>query len=225
MSNLTSSSQITMLYANQSLSPSLDALLDQLGFEMWHTIINTYILPPINLIGIAFCSFSLWIFSKYSFEDPIFFYFKLLSFVNIINLLHNIPACILFSPRLLPSVNTYFTSTYIIYYASVSSFLFHFEEVLQMGILLHKMKLFVPFVRKYYTARPQIISLAFFLTCLLIDLPFAFSLKIVSLGDYIYINSNGVQQKASFFYYTSSDFSQTFYGQILLSFTFFFFFA
>ena len=48
----------------------LHELLDQLGFEMWQSIVNTFILPPINFIGIALCSFSLWIFSRSSFEDP-----------------------------------------------------------------------------------------------------------------------------------------------------------
>ena len=56
---------------NETLIPSLNELLEQLGFDLWKTVVNTFILPVINLIGTAMCSFSLWIFSRSSFEDPI----------------------------------------------------------------------------------------------------------------------------------------------------------
>ena len=154
-----------------------DELLDHLGFDMWKTVMNKFILPPINLIGIVLCSFSLWIFSRPSFKDPIFFYYKLLCLFNIIILFHNIPVCILFSPRFFPWINSYAVSFYQIYYGSVETFLYHFLDVLQVTILLHKMKLYVPFVKKYFKAKPQFISLALFPTCLLIDIPFSFSFK------------------------------------------------
>ena len=91
-----------------------------------------------------------------------------------------------------------------------------------MAILLHKMKLFIPFVRKHYIASPRLISLTLFLTCVFIDLPFAFSFKIASFGDYFYFDSNGLKQTATFYYLTSSDFSQTLLGQLLIGFTSFF---
>jgi hypothetical protein len=127
---------------------SLNELLDQLGFEQWQTIINTFILPPVNFLGIIFCSFSLWIFLRPSFADPIFFYYKLLCFVNIIHLLHNIPYGIFISSFNFPWLDAYAVSGYQTYYGTMSTFLFHYEEVLQMGILLHKMKQFSPFVKK-----------------------------------------------------------------------------
>ena len=208
------------LTVNETLIPSLDELLDKLGFEMWQTIVNTFILPPINLIGIAMCSFSLWIFSRSSFEDSIFFYYKLLCFVNIIHLSHNIPFGILFSSSYyFPQIDTFATNVFNVYCTSISFFLFHYEDVLQMGILLHKMKHFSPFVKKYFTLRPQSISFIFFLTCLLIGLPVPFSFKIYLIGICFYSDSNGVRQTFPFYYYASSDFSQTFFGKILLGFS------
>jgi hypothetical protein len=92
-----------------------------------------------------------------------------------------------------------------------------------MGILLHKMKLFSPFVRKHFRGSPQFVSLVFFLVCLLIDIPIFFGFKIVSLGDYYYVDSShGVKHTASFYYFVSSDFSQTLYGQVLLGLSTFF---
>ena len=203
-------------------SPSLDELLDELGFDLWGSIMNTFILPPINFIGIALCSLSLWIFSRPSFRDPIFIYYKLLCSVNIILLLHNIPGCLFFSPRYFPLINTYAKTFYQIYYIFVSVFLYHFEEVLQMGIVLQKMKFFSPFVSRHFIAKPQLISLSLFLTCFFINLPFAFSFKVASFGTYFYFNSNGVKQYSTLYLTTSSDFSTTSFGKILLGFTSFF---
>jgi len=224
MSNLTLTTtlmtNVTSLMANQTTPiPSLDELLDRLGFQTWEIVVNTFIFPLIDLIGIALCSFSLWIFSRPSFEDPIFFYYKLLCFVNIIHLSHNIPFGVLFTPKYFPMINTFASSIYNIYYSFIINFLFHFEDVLQMAILLHKMKLFVPLVKKHFTSSPQIISLALFLICLLIDLPYAFSIKIVSFGEYFYFDSDGLKHIVDFYYFTSSDFSQTLFGQILIGLT------
>ena len=129
MSNFTSTTTLltnaTSFLSNQTaLIPSLDEFLEQLGFEMWETVLNTFILPPVNLIGILLFSFSLWIFSRPSFEDPIFFYYKLLCFINIINLLVNIPECILFSSQYFCMINSFATNVYKIFYSFFVTFLF-----------------------------------------------------------------------------------------------------
>ncbi len=138
---------------NSSSILSLDELLDILSFSLWQTQINTFLLPPINLIGLIFSSYSLWIFTRSIFVEPIFFYYKLFSFVNVTHLLHNIPYCILLLPRYFPSLNTYAISVYSLYYIFASTFFYHFEDVIQMGILLHKMKAFSPFVKKHFRSR------------------------------------------------------------------------
>jgi hypothetical protein len=200
----------------------LNKLLDQLGFEQWQVTLNTFILSLVNFLGIIFCSFSLWIFLRPSFADPVFFYYKLLCFIYFLHLLHNIPFVILQTPFYFPWVDMYAVCVFKNYYSFMSAILFHYEDVLQMGILLHKMKQFSPFVKRHFRASPQLISLAFFLTCLLIDLPLLFGSIITSLGDYYYIDSNGVKQTGTFYFFKRSDFSQTIFGQILLGFTSFF---
>jgi hypothetical protein len=145
--------------------------------------------------------------------------YRLLCFVNIILLLHNIPSCILFSPFYFPMMNTFASSVYQIYYASISNILFHYSDVLQMAILLHRMKLFSPFVNKHFSSSPQQISFVFFFTCFLIDFPFAFGFKIRSLGDFFYFNSNGVKTTATLYYLASSNFSKTLFGRVLLGFS------
>ena len=205
------------LSSNSTLTPSFGELFNQLGFKTWHTVMNTFALPLINLTGVGLCSLSLWIFTRAPFAEPIFFYYRLLCAVNIIHLLHNTFYGISFLPVYFPWLNTYAISVYQIYYGCVSIFLFHFEDVLRMGILLHKMKLFSSFVRKHFTASPQFISFTFFLTCLLIQSPSWFALEIGTLGEYYYFDTNGMKTNAATYYFPfKTEFSSTLLGQIVL---------
>ena len=140
---MSNQSQINSSSLVESEIPSLDQLLDSLGFDQWKTIIASFVIPIISLIGIFLCLLSVWIFFQKRFKDPVFVYYRLLCIVYIIHLVHNIPFGLLFSPRYFPQINTYFTSLFLIYYSSASSYLFHFEETLQMAILLTRMKIYI----------------------------------------------------------------------------------
>jgi hypothetical protein len=200
--------------------PNLDQLLDTLGFTEWEIITSTFVLPSISFVGLVLCALSAWIFFQPKFKDPVFFYYRLLCIVYIIHLAHYIPRGLLFTPRYFPQINTYFTSIYLIYYSFISVFLFHFEETLQIGILLTRMKIFSPYVKKHFAALPRNVSIAFFLTCLFIETPAAFLYKINALGVYSYQDKTE-QQTATFYYYAVSDFGQTLFGKSLIAFSFF----
>jgi hypothetical protein len=205
-----------------STLPSINVLFALLGFQTWQTLVLTLMMPPINLLGAVFCSFSLWIFFRPSFSDPIFFYYKLLCFVNIIHLVHNVLACVPFLPLYFPWVNSFLMSFFSIYYSFLTALFFHFEDVLRMAILLHKMKLFSPFVKKHFSKSPQFVSLSLFIICLFINVPLIFGLEIDSFGDYSYFDSNGVNHTASFYFLNVSQFGLTFFGQTLLAVSTFF---
>ena len=181
---------------------SIDQLMDSLGFDAWKTLTAIFVIPAINLIGIILCSLSGWIFFKKTFKDPVFFYFRLLCIIYIIHLLHNIPSGLAFFIRYFPQMNTYFNSFYLIYYTNVSDFLFHYEETLQMAILLTRMKIYNSCVSKHFSSQPWVISLAFFLTCFLIDFPSSpFNLNVNSIGTYYYYDtSNCIRYNVVNFY-------------------------
>jgi len=81
----------------------------------------------------------------------------------------------------------------------------------------------MPFVKKHFLASPKILSLSFFLTCLCIDAPLAFVLKISQLGTYFYFDSNNSKKKfATFYFFLNSDFSESLYGKFLLALSYFF---
>jgi hypothetical protein len=201
---------------------SLDKLLDSLGFEQWKTVTVSIVLPIINVIGIVFCSLSVFIFFRRVFIDPIFVYYRLLCIVYVIHLLLNIPVCIIYSPRYLPKMNTHISTKYQIFHAVIVHFLQHFEGTLQMAILLTRMKLYSPFVEKHFSASPRLISIAFFNTCLLIDTPFISAFKANKFGTYFFMDHSNKKQHGTFYYLDSSDFSLTPFGRILLGFTSFF---
>ena len=125
---------------------TLDELLDSLGFKLWQTTTMTFALTAIIFIGLIFCSISAWIFFQRKFKDSIFFYYRLLTLVFIFHLLHNIPSCLCFSPKYFYSLNTFLISSYQIYYDFISNALFQYEDILQICILLTKMKTFNKFL-------------------------------------------------------------------------------
>jgi membrane protein implicated in regulation of membrane protease activity len=135
-------------------------------------------------------------------------------------LIHNIPNGLLFSPRYYPQMDTYLSSMYQIYYAVISGFLYNYEDVLQIAILLNRMKIFSPFVRKHFTASPKIISLIFLLVSSMINLPILSAFKIGISGDgYVYYDTNNKIHFAIYYFPVSSDFSATLFGKIFLGFT------
>ena len=171
-------------------------------------------------MGAFFCSLSAYIFFHRKFVEPVFFYYRLLCLVYIFHLIQTIPYGLIFSPKYFPQLNTYYISIYMIYFSSMSAFLFHYEDVLQMAILLTRMKLFFPFVDKHFTAKPQVISFVLFLVCVCIDVPFVFSFKVASLGTYL--NTASKNTIETFYYCVSSDFSLSPFGKMFLAFTTFF---
>jgi hypothetical protein len=198
---------------------TLDELLDSLGFEPIKIIIATFVLPVINVFGTLFCMISAYIFFQRKFVDPSFFYYCLLCIVYIINLLHNIPRGIFYTPRYFPNMNSYLSSIYHIYYSFASGLLFHFADVIQIAILLDRIKIFSPFVKRHFSAKPWVISFALFLTCLLIDLPIPFASKVGSFGNFF---NKDLKQNMKFYYLASSDLSATSTGKFLFVFTAYF---
>ena len=206
---------------NSKENVSLESLEDKLqsvGLTPWMSVMTTFVLPVINFLGVVGCSLSLWIFLRKKFVDSIFFYYRLLCVINILHLLHNIPACVLFSPRYFPGVDTWSIAAFKIYYAFATNLLFHYGDVLQMAILLARMKIYSPFVKKFLIATPRQISLVFFITCIFIDSPLAFGFKVISYGDFFYNTSLNEHNNATFYYYGASDFNETKFGKVLIGF-------
>jgi hypothetical protein len=219
MSNLSLNESINY---NTSVSvqeiPSLDQLLNLLGFDEWQIITSAFVLPSLSFLGMILCALSGWIFFQKKFKDPVFFYYRLLCLVYIIHLAINIPKGFFFTPRYFPKIDTYSTSIYQMYYSFTTNFLLHFAETLQIGIVLTRMKTFTPFVKRHFTASPRIVTLIFFLTCLCIDFPVMFFQQVVLVGEYYINKSDGSKQSVKYFTVNGSEFSKTLLGRFCAGF-------
>ena len=200
---------------------TLDELLEQLGYSTWKILVTAFALPTFNICGIIICSISACVFFKRKFSQSVFFYYRLLSLVYIFHLIHNLLYSIFFSPYYFSRFNTYAIATYLVYCRFMSNLLFHFEDVLQIAILLTRWKKFNPFIEKHFTSSPKRISMMLFITCLLIDLPVLSAFKISSFGEYVYYDSGGFKKKAAFYYPTSSEFAKSFLGKLITSVSYF----
>ena len=137
-------------------------LFNSFGFDQDKTIVSSFILPAISFIGIWLCYLSAWIFYGEKFKDPVFFYYRLLCLVYVIHLVHNVLYGILYIPRYFPSMNTYLNAMYLIYYSVSSTFFHHFEDTLQMMILLTRMRIFSRFVETRFSFSPKTVSVSIF---------------------------------------------------------------
>jgi hypothetical protein len=177
----------------------LNELLDNVGFVSWLNITNSFVLPSISIVGIIFCSISVRIFFKKQFCHPIFFYYRVLSFVYIFGLMINIPSGVLFSPRYFANIDTYSISVVQIYYSALSYFLFHYGSVLEICMLLTRIKIFSPFVRKRFSGSPSFLSILFFMVCFSIDFPLIFSAKPGLIGEYYFTDTSGQKHRGSLY--------------------------
>ena len=113
-------------------------------------------------------------------------------------------------------MNTYASSVYMIYYGFMTNLLYHYEDVLQIGILLTRMKILSPFLQKYFTLTLHYVSLLFFLVFFLIDMSVLFAFKIGSFGSYVLNFLKDNDKIVTFYYFTSSEFSLSPHGKLIM---------
>jgi hypothetical protein len=152
-------------FSSVLIIPTLDELLDSFGFRQWFTVVTSFVLPSVSLLGTVLCSLSVYIYFQRKFVDPVFFYYRLLCLSYVVHLALGIPYGLLLTPRYFPQVNTYLSTVYFMFYANATVILFNYEDTLQMAIVLTRMKIFSPFVSRYFTLEPKYVSLIFFIVC------------------------------------------------------------
>ena len=210
---------------NQSnIFSSLDDLLDSFAFDTWKTLTYQIALPILNIIGLIFCSLSLYLFNrKKIFKDPVFVYYRLLCLVYCIFCMHNIPMGLVFSPRYYPRMNTYASTIYQIYYAFIGNLMFHYQELLQIAILLTRMAIFDKFLERHFKPySPMLVSFLLFVVSFLVNVSAAFSSKIIVLGEYSYYDASmGVEQVGYLYDFTNSNFVNSQLGSLILGVTYF----
>ena len=198
----------------------LARLLNQLEYEEWETITNGLVMPLVNALGVFTCSFSYFVFFKRKFSNHIFFYYRLLSLLSILCNLINILFGVCFSPRFFPSINTFSCGMYLHAYSLLNPVLFNYCSLLEACILLTRMKIFSPFVKKHFNLSPQLVSVIIFILCFLFNAAVVILFKINYVGDFYYLNSDGKKQNNLFYNLGYSELASSSLGKAILAFSF-----
>jgi len=204
---------------NESNESSLIYPLDDLlfSFGYWPISVQTYgiIIPIVALIGCILCTLSLGIFFKKKFSASIYWYFRVITTTNIIQLAFAILYGICFTPKYIPSMDSYACALVQCAYLPFLAFTSHFVSILEIAVLLERIKIMNPFVKKHFTISPKKMILATFFPCA--SLISAYTLLYVPYfgGDFYYFDSNGIQRVNSFWFVSTSTLVQSEIGSIL----------
>jgi len=199
----------------------LDDLLYSLGFLPISIYICEIILPIVAFIGCILCTLSLWIFFNRKFTATIYWYFRVVTIANLIQLAFAIPYGICFTPKYFPSMNSYSCAIVQCAYIPFGNFTSHFVAILEIAILLERIKIMNPFVKKHFTISPKKMILVTFFACLLFNSIYALAVIPETGGDFFYFDSDGNKRVNTFWFVSTSPLAQSTIGSIVMIVVFF----
>ena len=200
---------------NESLT--IDQLLDSLGFIPFDVIAYQFGVTILGVIGIIFCTINALIFFKKAFKAPVDDYLKVINLMNLSVSIMCVPYGFCFSPKYFLAMDSYKCAIVQSVYIPMSTLIFHCTGVLDIAILLERMKIFSTVVKKYFTLAPKKVCLLILALCLIIDSFYAFVFVPASGGDYVYLSSkDGTLKQNTFYYVGTSDFANSNVGKNLL---------
>jgi len=162
------------------------------------------------------CSLSLWIFSRRKFSDSIYWYFRIITIANIAQLTFAIPYGVCYTPKYFPSMDSYACVILQCAYITFEYFTAHFVAILEIAVLLERIKIMNSFVKKRFTISSKKMILITFLPCLLFNSIFGLSYAPYFGGEFYYFDSNGAKRVNSFWYLDSSTLAASEIGSIFM---------
>ena len=172
MSNITNLSSATSF-------PKLTIaeLLALFGFSPFSILTFQFVLPSLALFGIILSSISFYIFmiKRAKFMLPLYFYYRLLNAVYLVQLTVVIPYGFCFTPLYLSGMNAYACRVFTIAYEVFAQFCMYYTGCLEIFVLLDRMRDFSDVIKKRFNLAPSLSSLAMFCVCVLVDAFFAFN--------------------------------------------------
>ncbi len=154
---------------NESNESSMIYPLDDLlfSFGYWPISVQTYgiIIPVIAFIGFILCTLSLGIFYKKKFSASIYWYFRVITIANLTQLAFAIPYGICYTPKYFPYMDSYLCAIVQCAYLPLLAFTSHYVAILEIGVLLERIKIMNSFVKKRFTISPKKMILITFFVC------------------------------------------------------------
>ena len=195
---------------------TLDELLDILGFIPIDLIVYQFVVPTMGVIGIIFCTINACIFFRKPFNAPADDYFKLISLIYILDSLLSVPYGFCFSPKYFPEMDRHMCAIVLSVYIPYINLAFHYTGILEIAILLERMKIFSTIVKTKFTVSPKKVCFLAFLLCVVIDGFFAFVFEPISGGDFYYFASDGQIKQNTFYFAGTTEFANSNVGRVLL---------
>jgi len=101
------------------------------------------------------------------------------------------------------------------FYIPFANFTSHFVAILEIAILLERIKIMNPFVKKHFTISSKNMILITFFPCLLFNSYYALCNVPYFAGEFYYFDSNGIERVNSFWFASTSTLAQSTIGSIL----------
>ena len=135
---------------SSTVSPPLpiEVLLSFAGFLPFESIASVFVMPIIVFLGALLCLLSVFIFFRASSpgkeftNEPVYVYFKVIAIIYLAHLLALIPHgfCFTASAIYLPQIDMQTCILFQLAYVPSSNLLFHYTGVLELIIVLDRMK-------------------------------------------------------------------------------------
>ncbi len=147
----TTSIQMNNTNSNSSIVSQplpIDVLLSYAGFLPFESITYVFVIPLVGFLGALLCLLSVLIFFRASSpgkefkNEPVYVYFKTISIINLVQLLAFIPNGFCFTPSAiyLPQIDMQKCIIFQLVYGPFSNLFFHYTGVLEIIIVLDRMK-------------------------------------------------------------------------------------
>lgn len=205
--------------SNLILNLTLNKYLDLVGNIEVIDIIYMFVTSSISLIGSIFNFFCIWIFFSKDFTQSFYIHYRILSINSFLHDFFGFFYSLCVSPRYVPTNYQYFCVQVQYAFVPLHLFFFFHSGLIEISILMDRLKIFNKTINKYFKLEPKKISIILFFISFLFGLSGIFIYKPIESTWYNYVNVNSTHKfERNFFYYLGrSDFAQTSVGSIYVA--------
>jgi hypothetical protein len=191
-----------------------------LSFIPLNDVLYLYPSTIISIIGSILNIFCVVVYFKKEFGSSMFFYFRVLSVCYLIQNLAGIPYSLCNAPRYISEENRKLCAEYLTANIIFGSLLTYYESVLEIAIVLDRLKTFNNTINKHLRLTPQKFSIILFIICFIVDLFYMFVFTPKEFSWYNH-RENGTLEKRTVWFVVTSDFALSNISRIFIILTYF----
>ena len=200
---------------NNTFSEILEQFFIQIGSTWQLDAVYMYLVTLLGLIGFVLNAFALFVFFKINTDQPVYKYYKIYTFNEMIISLILAFSFYARSPRYFDNLPTFGTS---IFKCNIQLFAFSLEfflSLIDICIQFERISLFKPWLEKYFKSKPYLVSFICFVFSVLFLIPLYLSTIPRDESEYrnLLINFNNSR---SIVYCKRTSFTATLHGRILI---------